>query len=192
MTTTRLAVARGLVSGQRARISVLGDAVEALRVHDWRRASTRHLTRGCFPVPCACWFACHAAEPATTSPTPRTRQGLPRPGAGLGVEAARGQAPCDRAMHCLRVLRQALPGQCDRDREWRARMDGSTCIRCYCCHELCPQTPSSCTNPCWAGCCPPNERAPGTSPTPAQIRSLTMRRGRCVGFRSFTISCTVP
>jgi uncharacterized protein (DUF362 family)/Pyruvate/2-oxoacid:ferredoxin oxidoreductase delta subunit len=109
--TVRAAIQRGLISGRFSDIEIAGTLLDAVRVDDFYAPQTG------------------TADVLLSPPGPRRwleRQFVARPRAtprctGCGVCAANCPAEA--------IVIQAR----------RARMDLGRCIRCYCCHELCPQ-----------------------------------------------------
>ena len=136
--TTRVAIARGLTSGRLQDIELLGESLDALRVADFRRGM---------------------AAPVDPGLVPRILRGLLSAESSANGEGdALGRGPF-RILSTGWVWRQLVSfpyagedctgcGFCARhcpvdaievvDR--RAQMDTGRCIRCYCCHELCPET----------------------------------------------------
>jgi uncharacterized protein (DUF362 family)/Pyruvate/2-oxoacid:ferredoxin oxidoreductase delta subunit len=136
--TTRLAVARGLTSGNVEDLSVLGDSLEGLQVRDFRQGIDAPLDPGLIPAPLR--FLVRVATPPTINDQPDT--GTSRAFRALAQSwiwkqlVARPRAT-ERCIACGFCVKHC-PVNAIEIVNGRARMDGAVCIRCYCCHELCP------------------------------------------------------
>lgn len=136
--TTRLAVARGLTTGNVQDLAVLGDSLEALQVRDFRQGMDAPLDPGLIPGPLR--FLVRVATPPTTNDQPDTRSARAFRSLAQGwiwkqlVARPRATERCIACGFCVKHC----PVNAIEIVNGRARMDGSVCIRCYCCHELCP------------------------------------------------------
>jgi len=110
-------------------LQLLGDPLEALRVADFRPGMNAAIDPGLLPR-WARWLLRVDSEHAGLFQAVATgwfgRQLLAYPQAG---ETCTGCGFCAR--HCPAEAIALVDG--------RARMDTHACIRCYCCHELCPE-----------------------------------------------------
>ena len=136
----RIAVEQGLCSRSTSEIRVLGEALEGMRVRGFRPGTAtvmdpglvpRSLLRLVTPLIRARSVSGESGGALGVSAFPAwirpwvTRQMLPTPVAGpdcTGCGFCSDHCPVD----AITII----------DR--RARMDAGKCIRCYCCHELCP------------------------------------------------------
>jgi uncharacterized protein (DUF362 family)/ferredoxin len=136
--TTRVAMARGLTSGRLQDVELLGEPLDALRVADFRRGMAVPVDPGLVPRILRGLLSAESSAPGEGDALGRGpfrilstgwvwRQLVSFPYAG---EDCTGCGFCAR--HCPVDAIQIV------DR--RARMDTGRCIRCYCCHELCPET----------------------------------------------------
>jgi uncharacterized protein (DUF362 family)/ferredoxin len=136
--TTRVAIARGLTSGRLQDIELLGESLDALRVADFRRGMAAPVDPGLVPRILRGLLSAESSANGEGDALGRGpfrllstgwvwRQLVSFPYAG---EDCTGCGFCAR--HCPVDAIQVV------DR--RARMDTGRCIRCYCCHELCPET----------------------------------------------------
>ena len=129
VTTTEVAAERGLTTGRVEDLQLLGDPLEALRVADFRPGMNAAIDPGLLPR-WARWLLKVDDEHAGLFQAVATgwfgRQLLAYPQAG---ETCTGCGFCAR--HCPAEAIAVVDG--------RARMDTHACIRCYCCHELCPE-----------------------------------------------------
>ena len=135
--TTKVAANRGLTTGQLEDLDIVGDPLDTLRVADFRRGIEA------------------IADPGLL---PRVLRGLLKVSSSAEGGDARGRG-LGRALTSGWVWRQlvAMPragnkctgcGYCARHCpvdaiqvvDGKAHMDTRICIRCYCCHELCPES----------------------------------------------------
>ena len=117
----RAAMARGLTSGRVSDIEIVGEAFGDLRAQGFRAPDTHAPSRGTM------FFLSHLVKRwMVAAPSSNGRC------TGCGV--------CVR--HC--------PVKAITLVEKRAHMDLDTCIRCYCCHELCPERAIDLRKP-WLG-----------------------------------------
>ena len=150
----------GLTTGRLEDIELRGDPLESLRFQGFRPGSATVMDPGLVPVPRGLLRLVlplirarraggqpAAGEPAAdeldvgTVPGPfrawATRQLVVTPSAG------------ERCTGCGSCAKQCPVGAI-RMVDGRARMDAARCIRCYCCHELCPQLAVELRRP-WLG-----------------------------------------
>jgi len=135
--TTRAAMERGLTTGRLADITLVGDAIDSLRVTNFRKGMASPIDPGLLP-----WWLRSIAEGSDTA---QSEEGSSAKKNRLKVLAAnwvwRQLAVVPRAgekctgcgycvKHCPVGAIQVVDG--------KARMDTHKCIHCYCCHELCP------------------------------------------------------
>jgi uncharacterized protein (DUF362 family)/Pyruvate/2-oxoacid:ferredoxin oxidoreductase delta subunit len=106
----RAAIERGLSSGRWEDIELLGDDFDALKVNGFRPAATG---RGMSGLPSFLRNLVSRSLVATPQAT----------------------AACTGCDDCERMC----PVEAITIVDGRARMDLETCIRCYCCHEVCPE-----------------------------------------------------
>ena len=136
--TTRVAMARGLTSGRLQDVELLGEPLDALRVADFRRGMAASVDPGLVPRVLRGLLSAESSANGEGDALGRGpfrllstgwvwRQLVSFPYAG---EDCTGCGFCAR--HCPVDAIQVV------DR--RAQMDTGRCIRCYCCHELCPET----------------------------------------------------
>ena len=129
--TTRVAVAWGLTSGRLEDVTLLGEPLEALQVRDFRKGIEM------------------AMDPGLVSPLLRRFLVRQEESGGDGIAHSlsygwfwrqlvaypRAGDKCIGCGYCVKHCPVNAIQVVDR----RAQMDLSRCIRCYCCHELCPQ-----------------------------------------------------
>ncbi|MFP3896938.1 MAG: DUF362 domain-containing protein [Anaerolineales bacterium] len=133
--TTRVAAERGLTTGRMEDISLLGESLAALQVDDFRRGVEADIDPGLLPGFVRRLVGLDGSRPEgegggglihTLSHGWMWRQLVALPHAG---EKCTGCGYC--VDHCPVGAIEIVDG--------KAHMDPQTCIRCYCCHELCPQ-----------------------------------------------------
>lgn len=133
--TTRVAVDRGLTSGRIEDIDLIGDSLEALRVEGFRAGAAAAVDPGLLPrqlVDLVTQSEGDVGDGKRRGIASSAivgwlgRQLVPLPVAG---DKCTGCGYCAR--HCPADAIAVVAG--------RARMDPRVCIRCYCCHELCPE-----------------------------------------------------
>ena len=129
VSTTAAAVGRGLTTGRVDDLDLLGEPLDELRVAGFRRGINAAVDPGLVPH-WAVRFLGADGEHQTLFQAVSTgwlgKQLVAYPRAG---GACTGCGFCTR--HC--------PVNAITVVDHRARMDTRACIRCYCCHELCPE-----------------------------------------------------
>jgi len=159
MPTIRVAVELGLSTGQLKDIELLGDPIEGLRFQGFRSGSATTVDPGL--VPRRLWrffrrlLAAHTVDgrsaadgqvPAESLDVGTVPGPLRRWATNQLVVTPRAGQGCTGCGYCARHC----PVQAIRIVNGRAIMDPGVCIRCYCCHELCPQLAVELRRP-WLG-----------------------------------------
>ncbi len=121
--TIAAAVRRGLSTGRVADIEIVGSYLAAVRVTGFKQPTTGSRYARMFPDPVPKWF---------------TDQLLASPQAG---------PRCTACGICV----ANCPVQAIQITDKRAHTDRNRCIRCYCCHELCPEDAVELHHPLLAG-----------------------------------------
>ncbi|MHB9033352.1 MAG: DUF362 domain-containing protein [Anaerolineae bacterium] len=140
--TTLEGVKRGLCTGTLQDIEVVGDDLDQLRVSNFKRGIVAMMDPGLLPK------RLQTAVDGSARQQPRStlskitqgwvaRQLLVTPQAG---PACTGCGDCAR--HCPVKAVELVNG--------KAHMNANTCMRCYCCHELCPELAIELKRP-WLG-----------------------------------------
>jgi len=130
--TTAAAVRRGWTTGRLEDIELLGDALETLRIEGFRLGTNLSFDPGLLPVflrqllPKRDADEMERGRVRSWSSRWLTQQLLAYPEAG---------AKCTGCGYCARNC----PVHAITMVDGRAQMDLKRCIRCYCCHELCPE-----------------------------------------------------
>jgi ferredoxin len=127
-----------LTAGRLEDLTLLGDPLAALRISDFRRGSEAKTDPGLLPA-----FIRRALRPVLPPGNPQDgRRGL-----GLVALAANTwvwhqlvtyPAAGPRCTGCGFCVRHC-PAEAIAIIDGAAAMDRERCIRCYCCHELCPE-----------------------------------------------------
>jgi uncharacterized protein (DUF362 family)/Pyruvate/2-oxoacid:ferredoxin oxidoreductase delta subunit len=155
VTTTRLAVERGLTTGRVEDVPLLGDALESLRVQGFRSGTATVVDPGLMPKKLLGLIRLPAAPASAEDDTPG---GVAQPRRSLFGRLASGwvwkqiivtpQAG-SKCIACGICVRSCPVGAITLVNK-RAYMDANKCIRCYCCHELCPEEAITLERP-WLG-----------------------------------------
>jgi len=130
--TTAAAVRRGLTTGRLEDLELLGDALETLRVKGFRLGTNLSFDPGLLPgflrqlLPKRDADEMERGRVRSWSSRWLTQQLLAYPEAG---------PTCTGCGYCARNC----PVDAITIVNGRAEMDLKRCIRCYCCHELCPE-----------------------------------------------------
>jgi ferredoxin len=152
--TTRVAVERGLTDGRLESLELLGDPLETLRCAGFRRGIEAPLDPGLFPKTLR-WLVTlgmSSQDSGSTEGEPDAHgRGLFRPLASGWVWRQLVAVPsagpkCIGCGFCV----SHCPVDAITLADGIAHMDRKTCIRCYCCHELCPHTAVELSKP-WLG-----------------------------------------
>ncbi len=137
--TTQAAAELGLTSGRLEDISLLGDELKTLRVADFSRGTAFPFDPGILPR----WLRGPALEnqAAQGSGDGRARRKGWLPALATGwvwrqlVVVPHAGERCTGCGYCVK----RCPVDAIQVVDGMARMDARKCIRCYCCHELCPE-----------------------------------------------------
>jgi len=140
--TTFEAVKRGISTGKVQDIQVLGENLDALRILDFRKGMVATIDPGLMPK--------RLLEAVESSSNARGRNILRDLTQGWVAKqlivTPRAGPGCTGCGNCARQC----PVQAIRIVNGKAKMDTRVCIRCYCCHELCPQLAVELERP-WLG-----------------------------------------
>ncbi len=159
MPTVRVAAEMGLSSGRLEDIDLLGDPLEELRFQGFRSGSATVVDPGLVPQALRRAFrrllaartvdgrsAANGEVPSESLDVGTVPGPLRRLVTNQLVVTPRAGAGCTGCGYCARHC----PVQAIRMVDGRAVMDPALCIRCYCCHELCPQLAVELRRP-WLG-----------------------------------------
>ena len=159
MPTIRVAVEMGLSTGQLQDVELVGDPLESLRFHGFRAGSATTVDPGLVPRRLRRFFrralaartvdgrsAADGDVPAESLDVGTIPGPLRRWATNQLVVTPRAGPNCTGCGYCARHC----PVQAIRIVDSRAIMDPGVCIRCYCCHELCPQLAVELRRP-WLG-----------------------------------------
>jgi len=129
--TTFEAVKRGLTTGKLQDIELVGENLDAMRVPDFRKGTVATIDPGLMPK--------RLQEAIDGSHSPKGRNILRDVTQGWMAKqllvTPRAGPNCTGCGSCARQC----PVQAIKIVNGKAKMDANICIRCYCCHELCPQ-----------------------------------------------------
>ena len=148
--TTEVAARRGLTSGRLEDIELVGESLDQLRVADFRMGIEAEMDPGLLPKPLR--KLVEIAQPGKYTERKDAR------GRGLGRALTSGWlwrqlvAVPRVGKGCLGcgVCAKHCPVGAIRMVDKRAQIDTRKCIRCYCCHELCPEEAIELRKP-WLG-----------------------------------------
>jgi len=139
--TNRIAAARGLVPPRLDELELLGQPMDSLRVADFKMNVAAESKPGLLTRFVARLNASEGRE--VRSPFQAFAQGRL---ARQLVMAPRAGSKCTGCGYCAKHC----PVNAITVTDGRAIMDRRTCIRCYCCHELCPELAVELERP-WLG-----------------------------------------
>lgn len=129
--TTLVAAKRGLTTGRISDITLLGDALDTLRVADFRKGTVAMIDPGLLPE--------RVREAIDNNDKPKGRSLLRELTMGWWARqllvSPRAAANCIGCGYCVKHC----PVNAIELINGKAHMDMRKCIRCYCCHELCPE-----------------------------------------------------
>ena len=132
--TTEAGCRRGLTTGRIEDLRLLGDPLDELRVADFRRGTAADVDPGLLPRKLLALVGGARGEEAS--------DGRTSPGKALVNWFGRQLVPLpsasERCIGCGFCVKHC-PVDAIRIVDDLAQMDASKCIRCYCCHELCPE-----------------------------------------------------
>ena len=141
--TIATAVKHGLTSGHVADIVLLGDALGPLRVPDFRKGMAASIDPGLLPKGLRGAVREEDSSDGQHGLMRRLLYGW------LGKQFVVVPRAGDKCTGCG-VCARHCPVKAITIVDKRARMDLDKCIRCYCCHELCPQLTVKLETP-WLG-----------------------------------------
>ncbi len=145
--TTRLAVARGIITGRIEDIDMVGEDLASLVVPDFRGGIEAPIDPGLFPRPMRLLIQWLAPSPNGAENDSRGTSAMRLFTSGWMWRqlVARPQATkeCIACSFCVKHC----PVDAIEIIDGRALMDSKTCVRCYCCHELCPHDAISLSKP---------------------------------------------
>jgi uncharacterized protein (DUF362 family)/ferredoxin len=131
--TTAAAAAHGLTSGRLEDVILVGDALAELRVPDFRKGMSAVMDPGLLPKPLRGLVATGVDDEQAP------RRGFPgRVLNWVGGQCVVVPSAGDKCTGCGFCAKHC-PVNAITIVNKRAHMDLKKCIRCYCCHELCPQ-----------------------------------------------------
>jgi uncharacterized protein (DUF362 family)/NAD-dependent dihydropyrimidine dehydrogenase PreA subunit len=131
--TTQAAAHHGLTTGRLEDVELLGDSLEELRVEGFRLGMAATIDPGIVPD------RLHGLIKEAEGDGEGGHKGLRGFLYGwLGQQFVPAPVAGDKCTACGFCAKHC-PVDAITIEDGRARMDHSKCIRCYCCHELCPQ-----------------------------------------------------
>lgn len=140
--TTFVAAKRGLTTGRTSDIELLGDALDTLRVSDFRKGTVALIDPGLLPE--------RMRNVVENSDKPIRRSFIQELTMGWWTRqllvSPHAAANCIGCGYCVKHC----PVNAIKVVNGKAQMDAGTCIRCYCCHELCPELAVELKRP-WLG-----------------------------------------
>ncbi|MGI6367944.1 MAG: DUF362 domain-containing protein [Anaerolineae bacterium] len=137
VTTTRMAVQRGLATGRLEDVNLLGEPFEALCVSDFEKGIDTPIDPGLVPKPLR-FMVRMAQRPGAAGSTAGASSALRSLAQGwIWKQLVARPRATERCVACGFCVKHC-PVQAITIINRRATMNSSVCIRCYCCHELCP------------------------------------------------------
>ena len=120
--TLKAAIDRNLITGKISDVDIVGEEIDSVRVLDFKPPSTERRDFWFYPPVIRKWAI------RNLNSTPIIKSNCI--GCGVCVKSC----PVN-AMKLISIDKMAI----DKDVKKKANIDLKKCIRCYCCHELCPE-----------------------------------------------------